>query len=244
METNEPGPGYYIWGVDLQPYGPVELPILVEWTKDERVIADTWVYSELANGWSKAVDLIELKICFPRAKAPAAIGSNGAPTAKFHPGIKPGSLRRIKIFADMDEDKLSAFLNYMEVVHLPAFRHVVRKGEPGAAMYLVLEGELRSCLVVDGIETPLAKLEPGNIFGEISLLDHGAHAADVITNQDSALIKISSEAFDAVVRDAPELALHVLLALSKSIAARVRLLIRRYEDSVHLTHATEVGGTA
>jgi CRP-like cAMP-binding protein len=128
----------------------------------------------------------------------------------------------------------------MEQVLVRPFTHVVKKGDQGDAMYLVLDGELRSCIMVDGIESPVATLTPGSIFGEISLLDRGPHAADVISNQESTLIKISSEAFSNVVREAPQCALPFVLSLSKSIAGRVRILTRRYEDSVHLAQVGEV----
>ena len=45
--------GFIVWGIDRVAYGPVELPTLVSWVKDERVTADTWVYaasSLLNNG--------------------------------------------------------------------------------------------------------------------------------------------------------------------------------------------------
>jgi len=35
---------YSIWAADNVVYGPVELPILIGWVKDERVLADTWVF--------------------------------------------------------------------------------------------------------------------------------------------------------------------------------------------------------
>jgi len=32
---------FIIWGIDDAPYGPVELPVLEEWVKDERVLPET-----------------------------------------------------------------------------------------------------------------------------------------------------------------------------------------------------------
>ena len=37
MEPNTAGVGFKIWGVDNVVYGPVELPTLVNWVKDQRV---------------------------------------------------------------------------------------------------------------------------------------------------------------------------------------------------------------
>ena len=37
---------FIVWGIDQTAYGPVELPMLVSWVRDERVTADTWVYAQ------------------------------------------------------------------------------------------------------------------------------------------------------------------------------------------------------
>src|SRR5439155_12808144 len=138
-------PGYRVWGVDNIPYGPVGLPNLVSWIKDERVCADTWVFFEEKHSWQKASQVPELRMFFqipsPGTVAPAPGAARG--TAASH-GIKPGSLRRMKIFADMDEKHLESFLQYMELVPFKQFDEVVRKGDLGNAMFLVLQGELRA----------------------------------------------------------------------------------------------------
>jgi len=85
---------------------------------------------------------------------------------------------------------------------------------------LVLEGELRSCLLMNGKESPVTNLTPGSIFGEVSSLDRGPHAAAAISNQECVLIKISAEAFDKVVQEAPQFPLPFPLELSRSIAGR------------------------
>jgi hypothetical protein len=43
VEANDQAAGYKIWGADNVVYGPVELPTLVTWIQEERVLADTWV---------------------------------------------------------------------------------------------------------------------------------------------------------------------------------------------------------
>src|SRR6059036_3079728 len=57
-------PLYYVWGIDNIAYGPVELPALVSWVKQERVLNDTWVFSGASNTWTKATELPELKPLF------------------------------------------------------------------------------------------------------------------------------------------------------------------------------------
>jgi hypothetical protein len=59
-------PAYFIWGVDWTVYGPIELITLVSWIKDERVVADTWIFSETEGAWRKAAQMPELKMFFKK----------------------------------------------------------------------------------------------------------------------------------------------------------------------------------
>ena len=55
---------FIVWGVDQTPYGPVELPTLVSWIKDERVTADTWLFVGKTGDWQKAAQVPELQMFF------------------------------------------------------------------------------------------------------------------------------------------------------------------------------------
>ena len=225
-------PHYRVWGLDNVAYGPVELPVLTNWVLDERVTADTWVFEEANQRWLKAAEMQELTIFFERRSRAAATPAGSSPRSET---IKIGSLRRIKILADMEEKQLESFVQFMEVVAVRQFAEVFRKGEHGDAMYLILEGELRARVIVDKKETTLSTMRVGDFFGEISLLDAGPRSADVIANADSQLLKISSAAFDRVMGEAPALAASFLYGLSKSIGARVRVLTQKYQDSIHFS---------
>src|SRR2546422_10972912 len=91
----------------------------------------------------------------------------------------------MKVFADMDDKHLESFLQYMEILKFKQFGDVVRKGEHGDAMFLVLEGELRARVIIEGKESILSTIQIGEFFGEISLLDHGPRSVDVVANEDS-----------------------------------------------------------
>lgn len=235
MDSNQTGNGYKIWGVDGVIYGPVELPTLVSWVKDERVAATTWVYREDNDTWQKAGKVQELQMFF-RGK-PAA-GSASAATSFGSANLKPGALRRVKILADMKDAQLERFAQFMEVQHVRQWTEIVKQGEIGDAMYLVLEGELRVRLMIDGRETILAQLGAGEFFGEMVLFDRGPRSADVVTNKDSVLLKISADSFEKMFNVAPELAAPFLLSISKTLAARIRADNKRLKDSVNFARAS------
>jgi len=226
-------PQYRVWGLDSVAYGPVELPVLTNWVLDERVTADTWVFAEVSQTWLKAAQMPELTICFERRSS--AAGATPTGSIARPESLKAGTLRRIKILADMEEKQLESFVQFMEVVTVRQFAEVFRRGEHGDAMYLVLEGELRARVIVDKKETTLSTMRAGDFFGEISLLDEGPRSADVIANSDSRLLKVSSAAFARLMGEAPALAASFLYGLSKSIGARVRVLTQKYQDSIHFS---------
>lgn len=245
MESSGDGIGFKIWGIDNAVYGPVELPDLIKWVKEERVTATTWVFSEKDDCWRKAASVSELRMFFK--PKPGEGGAAGAvPIGPVGPGVsdetaifakKPSSLRRVKIFADFSDQQLERFVEFMEVLRVRQFTEVVKQGQHGDAMYFVLEGELRVRLMVSGKETTLVTLGPGEFFGEISLFDHGPRSADVVANVDSLLLKISADSFQNLLGKAPDLAAPFLFAMSKTLTARIRADNKRYRDSINFARA-------
>ena len=206
---------YFIWGVDDASYGPVSLPILVDWIHDERVVADTWIYSRPDNCWQKASNLPELKNFF-------GIEVDLGPMPQSRSPLTPGSLRRIKILADLKDAQLAHLGSFLELQEAKQYSLVVRQDETGDGMFLVLTGELRARTMISGRETILMTFSAGDCFGEMSLFDNGPRSADVVANVDSALLRLSAASFQRLTREAPSLATPFLQATSRTLAARIR----------------------
>lgn len=227
---------FIVWGIDQTAYGPVELPALVSWVKDERVTADTWVYAAKTGSWQKAAEVPELQMFFRAKTESAGGGATGLATPR---GIDPRALRRIKILAGMTDEQLERFAQFMEVEKIPQWSVIVKQGDPGDSMYFILEGELRVRINVMGKETILTTLGVGEFFGDISLFDQGPRSADVVANTDSIVMKISAAGFDALAKEAPEIATPFLRALGRTLTARIRADNKRYGDSVKFTRAAQ-----
>jgi hypothetical protein len=210
---------FFIWGIDDSPYGPVELPTLVNWIKDERVLADTWIFARKVGTWQRAADIAELKMFFGKK---TATGSSASSSGAASRPITPGSLRRIKILADLNDAQLEHLIDFMELHRVAQWSTVVKQGDPGDAMYLIMEGELRARVAIGDQEMILSTFGPGEFFGDMSLFDHGPRSADVVANVDCALIRITSTAFDRLTREAPALATPFLQATARTLAARIR----------------------
>src|SRR5277367_4852983 len=111
MQTNQTDNGmhYSIWAADNVVYGPVELPTLISWVKDERVTADTWVFDGQHERWRKASTLAELALFFRKKSSVTVDASSSAETAQ----ITPGMLRRVKALADLADEQLERFVEFM-----------------------------------------------------------------------------------------------------------------------------------
>jgi CRP/FNR family transcriptional regulator, cyclic AMP receptor protein len=215
MSEDKAANDYIIWGIDDAAYGPVQLPVMGDWVMDERVLKETWVFARHSGTWQRAEEMAELKNFFA-SKATAR-----TPLAK-PAGIKPGSLRRVKILAGLSDEQLAQLFGFLEPHAIGQWSVVVKQGEPGDAMYLILDGELRARMTTGGRETILATFGPGEFFGDMSLFDHGPRSADVVANTDSTVMKLTAAAFDRLVQEAPGLAAPFLQATVRTLAARIR----------------------
>lgn len=215
MQT-QTAPTYRLWGADNIAYGPVELPGLVTWVRQGRMTPDSWVYRDEQRDWVRAKDLTELKaILKPK-------GGVAQPAGSTH--LTPDQLRRIKVFAEMDHAQLTSLLSYLEQITVPQFSTLFHKGEPGDAMYSVLEGELRAREMRGGREVTILTLGVGETFGEMALLIEGERTSDIVANAPSKLLKLPARAFVQITREAPALATPFLLAISRMLAHRARVL--------------------
>src|SRR6185436_17140936 len=117
--AKEVGVDFVVWGNDQSAYGPVELPTLVSWIKDERVLAETWIFLARDVVWRRAADIPELQMFFRRK----ALGAT-APA-----GFQAGSLRRVKILAGLSDAQLERLAQLMELQRVAQWSVIVKQGE-------------------------------------------------------------------------------------------------------------------
>jgi hypothetical protein len=219
---------FHVWGVDRNAYGPVELPVLVSWVKDERVTAETWVFVSQSSAWQKAAELPELQMFFSRkGREPASGGASGGPDR-----LEARFLRRVKVLAGLADEQLERLAGFLEAQKVSQWSLVVKQGDVGDSLFLILEGELRVRINIAGRETILATLGVGEFFGDLSIFDHGPRSADVVANRDSLLAKVSAQAVDRLIKEAPETAAPIIFAMGRTLATRIRADNKRLGDAL------------
>ena len=125
-------------------------------------------------------------------------------------------LGRIELFRGFPADERAAIEELMRERVLGRGSSVVRQGEPGYSVFIVAEGALDVVREQDGAETPLRRLVPGDIFGEMSLLTGQPRTATVRAATDAVVFEVAKDHLDPVLRRRPELA----EGLAAMVAAR------------------------
>lgn len=96
---------------------------------------------------------------------------------------------------------------------------LMRQGEPGDAMYLVLSGRLRAVAADDGAPPrPVGDLVRGDVVGELSLIGGLPRSATVTALRDAVLARLDRDDWFALLADHPQLA----LALGRRAVARLQ----------------------
>ena len=123
-------------------------------------------------------------------------------------------LARARLFAGVDADGLERIAARVTELDVPAERVIARQGEIGTGFFVVVEGMVR--VSRDG--AVLARLGPGEFFGELSVLDGGPRIAQVSAEEPTRGLALASWDFERVLRDQPGVALSVL----RVVAGRLR----------------------
>jgi CRP/FNR family transcriptional regulator, cyclic AMP receptor protein len=118
------------------------------------------------------------------------------------------------LFHGLDETGLAAVARAAIEVDFPADRVIARQGEIGTGFFVVVEGMVR--VVRDG--AVVARLGPGEFFGELSVLDGGPRVAQVVSETSTRCLALASWDFERVLREEPGVALSVL----RVVAGRLR----------------------
>jgi CRP/FNR family transcriptional regulator, cyclic AMP receptor protein len=123
-------------------------------------------------------------------------------------------LKTVPLFSGCSDRELASLGTFLREVSFPAGREIVKKGQTGTGLHVIVEGETK---VVVGDRTR-RRLGPGAFFGEISLLDRGPRTATVVAETPVRTLSLSSWNFRAALKEHPSLAVKML----EELASRIR----------------------
>jgi CRP/FNR family transcriptional regulator, cyclic AMP receptor protein len=134
-------------------------------------------------------------------------------------------LKSVTLFADLEEGELERFSHVAVPRSFPGGTRVFHEGDNSDACYIVKEGSFRVTREhSDGRAITLATLGPGEIFGELAMLDGDKRSASAEALSDGELLALPAGDVRSLLARHPEIALKLVAGLVRRLrAANVRL---------------------
>lgn len=131
-------------------------------------------------------------------------------------------IRSVPLFSGLTDHELERVASLADIVDLPKDRVIMTQGQLGWEMFVVVTGSAR----VDRDGQSLGERGPGEVLGEIALLDGGPRTATVTLSQPSRLLVLARREFGELMDEFPEIRLRIL----ETVVHRLRGLDR---DAIH-----------
>lgn len=136
------------------------------------------------------------------------------------------ALRCLPMFSGLHESALEPIARVAMMRKAPRGSTVVMAGDRTDFVYLILSGSLKVQVCdEDGREVILTLLGPGELFGEMGVLDDNPRSATVVAAQSSELIVISKVDFKRVLQDNFDVCLYIM----RNLVHRLRIADRKIE---------------
>lgn len=140
-------------------------------------------------------------------------------------------LARTEFFADVDPAILRGIASHASERSLVRGDVLFLEGDSPDSLYIVLRGRIAvTNKSTDGRESVLALMEPGDLFGEMGMLDDRPRSAGARALETSSVVRLPYEPVIALLRDDPTL----LWGVVRLLAGRLRNMDEALADSVFL----------
>jgi CRP-like cAMP-binding protein len=125
------------------------------------------------------------------------------------------ALADVRLFSRCTAGQRRAVARHAQIAELPVGVELVREGEPGDALFVILDGT--AVVTHDGTE--LNRVSEGAYFGELALLDGEPRSATVVAETPVRVAVLGIRMFRTLLREFPDLAEQLLIALAGELRA-------------------------
>jgi len=138
-------------------------------------------------------------------------------------------LKMNPMFADLGTDELARISSLCHTQHLGAGEVLFQKGDPGDSLFGVRRGQIRiETGASDGSRLTLNFMGPGDLFGEVAVMDGFPRTADATAGEPTELFVLRREDFLAHLEREPKVAIKIIMLLCQ----RIRWQSERMEESM------------
>lgn len=145
-------------------------------------------------------------------------------------------MRDHELFKELEDAELRAFIAIGRESSFASGDWLVREGMPGESFYLLLSGKLE---VVKDVPTPegfrrerIAYIDPGETFGEMSVIDKQPRSATVLATQESRVLVFTHEALHGMIHFLPQAYANILRNLAQAVCEKLRIVDARFAISL------------
>jgi CRP/FNR family cyclic AMP-dependent transcriptional regulator len=136
-----------------------------------------------------------------------------------------------KYMSRMDPELVSKLEKFFDFAIVPTDRDIIRQDEYGNFMIVLLHGTI----AVDrrqpwGEHMRLTEARPGDILGEMSLLDSGMRFSVCTSLTECEIAVLGAEAMDQMMREQPQLAAALVALLARKLSMRLRIVGARLSE--------------
>ena len=150
------------------------------------------------------------------------------------------ALKLVPLFSTLTLEQLASIDRLMVTRHYVKGESIFRKGDVGAELYVVLEGEVRIHLDHDGLEVTVARHGPSKVVGEMSVFDDQPRSASAQASLNTTVRVLRRDRMQAIVHEHPE----VLLEFIKNLSQRLRTMNEQLESAMGDGTPTPAANTA
>jgi CRP-like cAMP-binding protein len=136
--------------------------------------------------------------------------------AKWTPDLatRREALRGCELFSPLTPAELEVVLARATIRRFDRGETIMRPSDPASGMMVILQGRVRiSIIYAEGQETSLGVLGPGEVVGEIALLDGSGRSTDVTAVEDVVLLLIQRSDFLPLLENSASLCLRSMQVL-------------------------------
>ena len=133
--------------------------------------------------------------------------------------------RSIPLFRHLSEEHIQAFLRIAEERRYREGEYLLRQGESGKGLLILTQGMVAvKVRTLENEERVVVHLGPGQILGEIALVDRGPHSASAVAVQPTTALYLPAEDFWDFCERHPEMGVRLLRNLAVDLAFKLRHL--------------------
>jgi uncharacterized membrane protein len=138
------------------------------------------------------------------------------------------------MFEHLTEEDRIALAKVVDELQVPAGQTLFHAGDPGDSLFVVREGEIE-LFIKDtvGQKIVLHTAQPGDMFGELALLDTGPRTATALALTDSEVLVLDRDDLTLLFQRRPEAALQMLASMSGLTRKADELLRTRVSRNVN-----------